>query len=251
MIRLSILTLLGGLLFTGTLLAQEPDSVMRKRAQDISRDSLNAQDTTNLPKPDKRRRREKQEEEAPKIVKDSARLSLENIARQAVRRSLILPGWGQVYNAQQWHLRKEDLKARGVHSPKLWWISVPVIYGGFVSVGLMFEFNHRYYKIFLEEVQYRLANNDAYLNEEYRYANTDYLIQVKDFYRRNRDLSVLMFVGVYAINVIEAYVNGMFMRYDIRDDLTLRISPSLLPAAPIHAGMPMPAPGIKLTFSMR
>lgn len=237
--------------------AQEPDSVMLKRAKAIAKDSLNAQDSTNMPKKESnrdRRKREKQEKEDAEakanLLKDSARLAIENVSRTAVRRSLILPGWGQVYNAQQWHLRKAEMKEKGIVSPKLWWLSVPVIYGGFVSVGLMFEFNNRYYHIFLEEVQYRLANNGEWLNEEYRYINQEYAIQVKDFYRRNRDLSILIALGVYTINVIEAYVNSMFMRYDIRDDLSFNITPTLQ-QIPGRFALGSFAPGIKLTFAMR
>ena len=44
----------------------------------------------------------------------------------ALRRSLILPGWGQLYNRSSW--------------------KVPIIYAGFGGLGYMFAFNHREYR---------------------------------------------------------------------------------------------------------
>ncbi|SEN63702.1 hypothetical protein SAMN05216436_11946 [bacterium A37T11] len=270
--RLLFLVLLGFLCTLGAV-AQKRDSVPPAKAvQDTAH--LTKKQIEKREKADKKAKEEaykaqqKKEKEALKAkkkkekldaevkeakknaLKDSARLAIENVTKQAVRRSLILPGWGQIYNSQQWHLRKDEMKRKGVVSPKLWWLSVPAIYGGFVSVGLMYEFNNRYYHIFLKEVQYRLANNGQWLNEDYQYITQDYAIRIKDMYRRNRDLSIILFAGVYTINVIEAYVNSVFLRYDIEDDLTLKISPSLQ-QTPGVMGWGSVAPGIKLTFALR
>ncbi|MDE8712413.1 DUF5683 domain-containing protein, partial [Phocaeicola vulgatus] len=47
----------------------------------------------------------------------------------------------------------------------------------------------------------------------------------KDFYRRNRDLSILCFIGVYILSVIDAYVDAELSDFDISKDLGLQIQP--------------------------
>jgi hypothetical protein len=144
----------------------------------------------------------------PVVFKDSARLALEKMPRQAAIRSGILPGLGQIYN-------------------KRWW-KVPVIYGGFVAIGLAYEFNQRYYKEFLGEVQYRLEHHQP-KNPKYAGYSDEGMIQVKDTYRRNRDLSILGFVAMHAVNIIDAYVDAKFFRFDVSDDLSFRLEPSWKP----------------------
>lgn len=167
--------------------------------------------------------------EQPKqeVVKDSARLALEALPRIASRRSAIIPGWGQVTNGR-------------------WW-KVPVIYGGFFGLGLIFEFNHRYYKKFLTELQYRDETGEE-LDPELEAGDTQTLIQWKDYYRRTRDLSVLAGVGLYAINIIDAYIDAKFFRYDISDQLGLRVVPTIIPSY-THAFL-SPVPAIKIQMKL-
>jgi hypothetical protein len=66
-----------------------------------------------------------------------------------------------------------------------------------------------------------------------------------DYYRRNRDLSIIVGVVWYTLNILEAYDDAHFFDYDISDDLTM----SLRPTAVTSPLMPLqPAPGIKLSF---
>lgn len=179
------------------------------------------------------------------IYKDSARLALEAKTRMAWRRSLIVPGWGQVTNGG------------------IWWIKVPVIYGGFVTTGLVFEFNNRYYKSILKDVQYRLANNHAVPpNSPYDYIaadqqGTNYLINAKDYYRRNRDYMILITLGWYALNAVEAYVDSMLKnRWEIGDGLTVQINPTIIPATAYTYSNPLsasaaPVFGINLKINLK
>jgi hypothetical protein len=141
------------------------------------------------------------------VVKDSARLALEKMPRIAAIRSGVLPGLGQIYN-------------------KRWW-KVPVIYGGFVMLGLAYDFNQRYYREFLAEVRYRSENQQQPKNPLYAGYSFEGIVRVKDNFRRNRDLSILGFVGLHAINIIDAYVDAKFFRFDVSNDLSLRIDPSI------------------------
>lgn len=157
------------------------------------------------------------------VVKDSARLALERLPKVAIRRSAMLPGWGQVTNGR-------------------WW-KVPIIYGGFVGLGLAVDFNQRYYKESLDELRYRDSTNGKRLNPKYIRGDNAALIRYKDYYRRNRDLSVLAIAGLYAINIIDAYVDAKFFRFDISDKLGFKVTPSM---SPVYA-----TTGLSLTPSIK
>lgn len=240
-----LLILLLALGTTSALRAQEPDSLQRDSTKKMT-DSLTvgAADTTATETRRERRQREKREREAKEqeqvVFKDSARLALEALSNRPWKQSLMVPGWGQITNGG-W-----------------WWIKVPVIYGGFVGAVLVFEFNNRYYHDILEEVQYRVNNNHATPpNSKYPYLGTgsqttDYMITAKDYYRRNRDLTVLVTLGWWGLQAVEAYVNSMLKnRWDIGDDLGVSISPALLnnPTSPL-AYQPY-AVGFKVRFNIR
>ena len=48
-----------------------------------------------------------------------------------------------------------------------------------------------------------------------------------DTYRRYRDLSIVATVLVYALSIIDAYVDAQLYDFDISTDLTMNISPQL------------------------
>jgi hypothetical protein len=162
-------------------------------------------------------------------TKDSARLAIEAMPRRAAMKSLMLPGLGQIYN-------------------KRWW-KVPLVYGGFIGIGLVFEFNNRNYQVFLKEAQFRELNPQKTLNPLYSGYTNEGIIQIKDAYRRDRDLSVLGGLGFYAITIIDAYVDAKFFRFDISDELSMRIQPAVV-QPPVHASAFSPALGLKLKLSL-
>ena len=170
----------------------------------------------------------KKAESKETVVKDSARLALERLPRRAVVSSAILPGLGQIRNGR-------------------WW-KVPIIYGGFVSLALAIDFNQRYYKDILSELQYRNANSGMKLNPDYEPFEDRALISAKDFYRRNRDLSILACGALYAINLIDAYVDAKFFRFDISDDLAIKVSPSIQPQVSYAYISPVPVLKLKLSL---
>lgn len=214
--------------------AQVPDSI--STPADVSKDRYNMTDTANLSRKERKRlAKEKEDQQKPIIYKDSARLALEGLTRTAATRSAILPGWGQLFNGG-WG-----------------YVKAPIIWAGFGGLGYSFVFAQNNYQETLKEVRFRLANQG--LNENPKYpmtVPTDWLIGAKDFYRRNRDLTVLLTVGWYALNVIDAYIDAKFKRYDISDDLSFNIRPTLLQMPPnALAYRSMPVVGLKATFAIK
>lgn len=50
----------------------------------------------------------------------------------------------------------------------------------------------------------------------------------RDKYRRWRDLSFFVMLGVYALSVIDAYVDAELSKFDISDDLSLEVKPAVI-----------------------
>lgn len=196
-----------------------------------------------------RRAREKAEKEHDKyyfkgIRKDSARLAIERVGNIAWKRSLIVPGWGQYTNGG------------------LWWIKVPVIYGGFVTSYLVFDYWQFYFSEYQSELQYRFNHNgepsDGPLGAV-AVGNEQFLQRNRDFARRNRDITILATIGWYALGAVEAYVDSMLKnRWNISDDLSFKLSPTTIPTyagnmafASGMGGRSLFTPGVKLTIGLR
>jgi hypothetical protein len=162
-------------------------------------------------------------------VKDSLRLVVEKMPKKAAWGSAIVPGLGQVYN-------------------KRWW-KVPLIYGGFAAFIVSYQDNNKQYHIFLKEVQYRLANNYNPQNPAYAAYSFDGLVRIKDNYLRNKELSIIGGVVVYAVNIIDAYVDAKFFRFDISENLSLQLKPTLQ-TNPGGLNAYAAQPGLKLSLSL-
>lgn len=125
----------------------------------------------------------------------------------ALRRSLILPGWGQVYNRSAW--------------------KVPIIYAGFGGLAYMFVFNHKEYRY--HKLAAICISEDCAGYPEFEGFSQENVISTREFHRRYRDMSVIIAGLWYALNGIDAYVEAHLQPFDVSDDLSLRIKPSVLP----------------------
>jgi hypothetical protein len=127
--------------------------------------------------------------------------------RKAALLSLV-PGGGQIYNR------------------KLWYVKVPVIYGGIVGLGLVADFNskqyHRYGDAYIAEL--RGEEHEFSSNPVPPSAST--LKRVRDIYDKRRQLSYVGISAVYLLNILEAYVTAQLLDFDISEDLSLRVGPS-------------------------
>jgi hypothetical protein len=151
-------------------------------------------------------------------------------AKQAVFRSFVLPGLGQYKNGK-------------------WW-KVPLVPAGFVGIGLIFGFNNRYYKQTLKELQFRFNNPGKSQDPEFPLQiSQEQLVQAKDFYRRNRDLSIFGGILFYGIVAIDAYIDARLARFDVGQNLSFDIKPSIyVPSLTGNLGAPIPM--LKLTVRL-
>ncbi|MFD1630030.1 DUF5683 domain-containing protein [Pseudopedobacter beijingensis] len=161
------------------------------------------------------------------LFRDSSKLQS---PQKAVMRSAIIPGWGQWRNGK-------------------WW-KVPLVYGGYVGVGLYYEFNQRYYKIFLKESQVRKSGNEAAQNPDYKFASDEQIYNTKDFYRRNRDLAILGFIAFHSLQMIDAYIDAKMATFDVSDNLSIKIQPSVYTPMYAGSGLQAPVPMLKLSIKL-
>jgi len=138
--------------------------------------------------------------------------------KKATIMSAVLPGLGQTYNRKYWKL--------------------PIIYGGFAGLVYSIGFADKRYKDYKEAYILRVDGDlktidkyDPQLdNGEAKYSQ-DGLLQLKEYYRKNRDLSYILTAALYILNIIDANVDAHFFDFDISKDLTLKIKPHVYHSA--------------------
>lgn len=140
--------------------------------------------------------------------------------KRAMWLSLVLPGAGQIYNRKYWKL--------------------PILYGGFVGCAYAMTWNNMMYHDY-SQAYMDIMDNDpttqSYnqflhlgnkIDESNRTRYQELFRKRKDRYRRWRDMSVFALIGVYALSVIDAYVDASLSDFDISRDLSLHIQPALI-----------------------
>jgi hypothetical protein len=119
--------------------------------------------------------------------------------------SALLPGLGQVYNRKIW--------------------KVPIIYAGFATLGYFIVDNNSEYQRFKNAYKALTDDNPLTIDEFNGQRSADELLFYKDQYRRWRDISLIITVVTYALNIVDANVDAHFFNYDISPDLSMNINP--------------------------
>jgi hypothetical protein len=121
--------------------------------------------------------------------------------------SAVLPGLGQAYNGKYW--------------------KIPLVYAG-IGTGIYFYLNNdKKYDRYRSAYKRRLA---GFTDDEFYNANgtpgitNDGLIRAQRFYQRNKELSLLVTIGIYALNIIDANVDAHLQQFNVSEDLSLRPS---------------------------
>jgi len=141
--------------------------------------------------------------------------------KRALWLALVLPGAGQIYNRKYWKL--------------------PIFYGGIIGCIYALTWNNMMYKDY-SQAYLDISDKDPgtasynkflHLGVEINSSNKEHYKQIfksrKDKNRRWRELSFFVMLGVYALSVIDAYVDAELSEFDISKDLSLRVSPAVIP----------------------
>ena len=138
-------------------------------------------------------------------------------SNRSVWLAMVFPGAGQIYNRKYWKL--------------------PIVYGGFVGCAYALNWNNKMYKDYSQAyldimdddpntksfedflpLNYNISGQEERYKEIFR--------KRKDLYRRQRDLSIFSFIGVYLLSIIDAYVDAELSDFDITKDISLKIEPT-------------------------
>ena len=111
---------------------------------------------------------------------------------------------------------------------------MPIVLGGFATTIYCIDWNNRGYQRFKKAYRLRAdydANPEAYPNgsqDEFggRYSGT-FLKNLRNSYRRNRDLCIILTAGLYVLQIVDAHVDAHLRDYDISDDLSVDINPTI------------------------
>ena len=211
-------------------IAEKADSVALKKQQEADSVKVAAAALKRNPEAAK-------EQLEDKLPKDSAELSqmtdslLQEVLNPAKKSrfkpdpirsmwlGLVFPGGGQIYNRKYWKL--------------------PIVYGGFIGCVYAMTWNNTMYRDY-SQAYIDIMDNDEntksyenFLPDHYDInANRDRLKDLfkrkKNYYRRYRDLSMFCMIGVYALSIIDAYVDAEMSSFDISEDLSFQVNPAVI-----------------------
>ena len=121
---------------------------------------------------------------------------------------------------------------------------MPIIYGAFAGMGYFIYDNYSSMKMFKDEYLYRVNHDNAPSLQDYASYPTDNIYSLYNNYNKNFQLMIIITVGIYALNLIDAYVFGHLFDFQIDQNLSLAILPSLLGLQ----GAVCPAVGVGFMF---
>ncbi|AKD04517.1 DUF5683 domain-containing protein [Pontibacter korlensis] len=151
--------------------------------------------------------------------------------------SAVIPGAGQFYNKAYW--------------------KIPIVYATGAVLTYFYIDNNNNYQDYREALLIRQDNNPdtkdqfadlPYLGEAEGQRAINNLKYRRDFWRRNRDLTIILSVAAYSLQIAEAYVHAHLKDFEVGEDLALRVQPNLVP---IHAQPNSFTPGLSLTLYTR
>ena len=138
--------------------------------------------------------------------------------------SILLPGLGQIYNGEYW--------------------KIPIYWGGLVTCAYFYQDFQRNYKRY--KWIYELYSDPEYTGELPDRINENQALLYRNIFRRYRDYAILGTAVVYLLQVVDANVFAYMQDFEMNDDISLRIEPTLI--TPEYAAAPMPGVGLTLRF---
>ena len=113
--------------------------------------------------------------------------------------SAVLPGLGQAYNKKYW--------------------KIPLVYGALGTSMYFYISNNKNYHKYRDAYKSRL---EGYVTDDWAFFVNNRLIAGQKFYQRNRDLSALVTLAFYALNIIDANVDAALIQFNVDENLSVK-----------------------------
>lgn len=131
--------------------------------------------------------------------------------KKTIRRSIFVPGWGQITNRQVW--------------------KVPIVAAAVAIPAYLFFDNLAVYKELKQAYIYKVDTfpaNDVLIPPQYKVLSANSLKYYRDTYRQNVDYSALAFILAWGLNVVDAAVFANLRDFDVSDKLAIKLkAPSI------------------------
>ena len=112
------------------------------------------------------------------------------------------------------------------------------------STIYMFDYNNKLYKDYKKAYVYKTDTAKSTI-DFYPYYSEGQLRELASYYRRYRDLSVILTGLCYTLNIVDAYVDAQLVNFDVSDNLSMSVFPSL------NLSAQRKNPSLGLTLSVR
>ncbi len=133
--------------------------------------------------------------------------SLSHSVKKATILSASFPGLGQFYNKKYWKM--------------------PIVYGAMATTIYFAVDNHRLYKRYLDAFYIRTDEDPSTVDEFVGiYTTESQLIELQDYFRKYRDLNIILTGFVYALQIIDAHVDAHLFYYNVDDNLSFKWEPA-------------------------
>jgi hypothetical protein len=131
---------------------------------------------------------------------------LEHSPRKAAMYSAVFPGMGQIYNKKYW--------------------KVPIVYAGLGTFIYSSIWNGRRYRHYFDKYKFMTESDPPH--DEWEGQSLREVEWYKNTHLRYRNLLIIITVGFYALQIVDANVDAHLIDYDISEDLTLTVDPAML-----------------------
>lgn len=143
-------------------------------------------------------------------IKDTTKAIPHHRPKTATLRSLVLPGWGQVYNRQYWKL--------------------PIIYAALGITAGIYIYNNTWYKRTRDAYEIKVDNDTQHFSQIHprlQPLSASSLQSYRNIFRQDRDYSMLWFIVFWGLNIVDATVYAHLKEFDVSPDLSLKVKPML------------------------
>ncbi len=141
----------------------------------------------------------------------------------------LLPGLGQIYNKKYWKL--------------------PIVYAGFAATGYFAFSNRSYYIDYREAYICKVEQEDECENPLAQAYSENDLVSLRDYYRRNMELSFIIMAAWYILQMLDATVDAHLYYWQIDEETTLSVQPAIDPTAFVGKNRTGQPPGSTKTFN--